>query len=397
MDDAPVVFWQIALGGPAAFYEAAFSDDELPARFAAPTPQTAREFLILRTLAEVQKYGAAARRWEGEEKAHASGSRFDAVVLESLDVGRAAWRRRLLEALVSLICFSTTNEQEYYHHFLSLRGCDRERRRISDERDFFGAESELAKRRLIAARQVVDGARTQLPGTPNCWYLRSGDNYRESHFRNRYLYALKHAQPAEKTALGYTYDLSFGDASEELHFGVVDSEPENQDHSQRSAALCGLLVVSILRRAHELCSVEPRGINKSVMDPANRDRPISALLSSRAKVGDFILTAGPHLGEVLETRQTPFGYESYRIAFLDDRHGPGLGEDWLPAPAIGMFMSRDEMVRDVQTRIAEHTNNALALTNEELQTSTRAAVREAWDLGLRQYVTRQVESAKQKT
>jgi hypothetical protein len=121
------VIWQIALGGPAVFFASAFSEEELASRFAGPTPGTARDFLVLRTLAEVQKYGAAARRWEAEKNQHSSGDRYEALIIESLQVERAAWQRRLLEALVTFINFSTTNQPEYYAHFLAVQEYERQR------------------------------------------------------------------------------------------------------------------------------------------------------------------------------------------------------------------------------------------------------------------------------
>src|SRR5437764_14399412 len=67
------VFSNIALIGPVLFYEGAFSKDELAARFARATPDTSRDFVVLRTLAEVQTYGVVARRWDVAEKTHKPG------------------------------------------------------------------------------------------------------------------------------------------------------------------------------------------------------------------------------------------------------------------------------------------------------------------------------------
>lgn len=387
-------FWKIALVGPAMFFAAAFSEDELVARFANPTPDTARDFLVLRTLAEIQKYGVAARRWELEEERHASGDRYDILVVESLQVERVAWQRRLLEALVTLINFSTTNQNEYYAHFLAVQEFERERYHAIDERDFFGESSELTKRKLSIVQRRVDEARTHLPVPPCCWYLTAGDQYKIATLRSQYLKALKLARSAEKTALGYTYQLSFGAASERLHFGVLDPPVDSKSGDRVTDALCGLLTIAIVCRAHDLCGVDPRGINRNLMQPANRDRPISTLLALRAEVGDFVLIAGPHLAEVREIRKGQFDYESYRLEFLDTDAGLSLNEDWQPAPAVGMFMRCQDLVDEVRARIAEHTKSEIVFTDEELRDATRAAVIKAWQLGLREYVSRRAEVAK---
>ena len=389
------VFCEIALGGPAAFFAAAFSDEELAIRFAGATAETARDFVVLRCLAEVQKYGATVRRGESERERHSSGSRFESLVLESLVVERVAWQRRLLEALVTLINFSATNHNEHFAHFLAVGELEREQRELADERDFFGSESELTKKRIATLRQAVDEACSKLPASAGCWYLRANKPYASSTFRSQYLQALKLARPAERTALGYTYRLSFGDASERLHFGVLDPPVGVTPGDGTTDAACGLLAVAIICRAHDLCNVTPRGINVSLMAQAHRDRPVSELLSGRVSVGDFVLTQGPHLAEVLEIQTTQFGYESYRVEFLDTQNGPGLTESWLPAPAVGPFMKRQQMTEEVRAMLATHTDGELEIGEDEIRQSTREAVLTAWNAGLRKYVERQVNEASQ--
>jgi hypothetical protein len=239
----------------------------------------------------------------------------------------------------------------------------------------------------------VNDARARLPASASCWYLKPSSSDKSASLREQYLSAMKVARPAEKTALGYTYQLSFGSASERLHFGVLDPAGESDPGDQAADALCGLLAIAILCRAHDLCGVDPRGINKAIMESRNRDRPVGDLLSSRAEVGDFVLIAGPHVAEVCEIRKAQFGYESYRLKSLDTETGPGLTEDWLPAPAVGLFMRRRELLETVHARLAEDAKGDVVVTEEELQDCTREAVVEAWRLGLRQYVARHIEKA----
>jgi hypothetical protein len=392
MNETLQLFWQIALEGAAEFFASAFSEEELAKRFAALTPETARDFLVLRTLAEVQKYGVAVRRWDAERRQHASPGRYHALAIESLQVERAAWQRRLLEALVAFINFSSTNQVEYYAHFLVVQEFERQKYSAADEKAFFGEESDLTKRKLDAVKNRVDEARARLPASPNCWYLKPKDLYKTATLRSQYLRAMDLARPAEKTALGYTYRLSFGSASERLHFGVLEPATEGSG-DDAAEALSGLLVVAVLCRAHDMCNVIPRGINKTLMDPTNRDRATS-LMSSRAEVGDFVVISGPHVAEVRETRRTQFGYESYRLEFLDSLTGPGLNEDWLPAPAVGLFMRRGDLVEEIRGQLAAHAGQNVVVTEEQLRESTRKAVVDAWRIGLRQCVLRQMERPK---
>lgn len=276
-------FGNIALIGPTLFYESAFEKDELAARFEKPTPDTARDFVVLRTLAEVQKYGVSARRSEAVKKKFRPGDRYDALEAESLLLETVTWQRRLLEALVMLINFSVTPENAHFSHFLALHELERRRRRISDEVDFFGSEPELTKLNIAKLKRDVDAARARLPEPANCWYLKPGDQYRVASLRSQYVAAIKLANASEKTALGYTYRLSFGAASELLHFHVTDVG-STSEAGRASDALCGLLALAIIGRAHELCGVEPLGINKVIVNRASQRRMIEFLARRQRRV-----------------------------------------------------------------------------------------------------------------
>ena len=117
MIDDEEMFEGIALAGPAEFFASAHSPEEMARRFAAPGHGCDRDYVVLRTLAEVQKHGFARRRWRDEESRTTTDGSVDRLIRESLDVERVAWQRRLLEALVCLINFSNTNEDAFYSHF----------------------------------------------------------------------------------------------------------------------------------------------------------------------------------------------------------------------------------------------------------------------------------------
>jgi len=394
MNNSQIPFWQIALVGPALFYKA-FGEEELSSRFNSLTAQTARDYFILRTLAEVQKYGFAAKRWASEKEQYSSNDHSDMVNMESLLVESAMWQRRLIEALVALINFSTTNKNEYYFHFLSLQDLEHEHHREKDEADFFNINSELTKKRISALKNVVDETRRGLTTNISLWYLKEGRDYDIATFKKRFINAMKIARSAEKTALGYTYLIAFGTASELLHFDITGRQNDPKYAGQDADAFCKALVASIICRAHELCEIEPHGINRAIVTNAHEKRLPSNMLFSRAEVGDFVLINGPHLAEVREIRRSQFGYESYRIKFLDSEHGPGLDEDWLPAPAINIYEKRNEQIKKVRDTLSQYKRNDAEFSEQELLDCTSEAVTEMWKLGLREYFTQQINALKQ--
>jgi len=381
---------EIVLIGATKFLQTAFTADELERLFAGSTPATARDFFVARTMVDVQRYGVSARRWARVEQQLRPDNRYDTVEAESLYVERVAWQRRLLEALVTLVNFSTTNDNAYYNHYLALQELERQRYLASDERDFFGANSELTNRNIAKLKQQVDDTRTRLIAAPDCWYLKRNEHYRLASARSQYLRALGAARGKEKTWLGYTYHLSFGAASERLHFGVLDAQGGEMQADRAASAMCGLIALGIVARAHELCGVEPAGVNKVLVRRA-ADDTAPALLAPIAQPGDFVLTTGPHIAEVLEVQTTDFGYTRYRVSFLDAQSGPGIDEDWLPALAVRLFMTQNEIIDGIKRRFAEHPIPGFGFTDSDVMDAARDAVVEGWRMGLRTYFIGQIE------
>src|SRR5205823_3216370 len=133
--------------------------------------------------------------------------------------------------------------------------------------------------------------------------------------------------------------------------------------------------IAIIVRAHELCGIQPVGVNKQLVERV-RERASVAFLAPSMQVGDFVLTPGPHVAEVCEIRTTEFGYASYRVKFLDVHCGPGVDEDWLPTLAVRLFMTRQDMVDGVRARFIEHSYTG-SFTDDEIADANRRAILEA--------------------
>lgn len=119
-------------------------------------------------------------------------------------------------------------------------------------------------------------------------------------FRHQLKIALPITTHRERTALGYTYSLSYGETSGNIHFNAIRLDVNNpEERFSFGLAQCGLLAVAILQRAHDLSGLKPEGINAKLM---NLDRDIFSKNNPTLKkleIGDFVLTNGPFLGEVV--------------------------------------------------------------------------------------------------
>lgn len=369
-------FSQIALLGPAMFFEAAVPPTELDDRFETLRPATARDFFLLRTLAEVQKFGFASLRWTEERARAEAQEKIRDVRLESVVLEECAWMRRLLEALVTLICFARTNEHPYYFHYLALAEYDRARRAVADERDFFAALADSTRLTADSARARLDEALAALPDPRLCWYLTGDATPRLVPLRDRYKLAIIDASPTERRSLGYTYDASFGAASDSLHFSVQRGTARRKALDAVAMPFCGMLAISLIVRAHELSGTAPRGINVAVLASHARNTGRDLPVVGNAEVGDFVLIEGPHLAEVLGVETSAVGYEGYRVRVLSDGAVGRLLT--LPAPAVSSFMRRREMIADLAPLLGPTATITPPFTDDEVSEALREAVLTVW-------------------
>lgn len=340
-------FWKAALAGPLAFFKSGYTESEVKDIIEHYHDESAREHVVLRALGTVQMYGLAAKRWQEAEKVSNENPEQQNLATESYFVEQAVWARKLLEALVTLVNFSSTNDNRYFAHFVAVSEFTREHYRCDDERKIFGLPSPVRSLVLDTLEEREIALFRQLPDSDKCWYVRSRS---KAHLlatqQTRYFAALKIATEAEKTALGYMYNMTYGATSEIIHFSILKKNLEEEESRRLFQSQCGLLTMCILVRAHELCGVAPQGINKTLTSRI-RKRKLSPMLESRAVPGDFVLCSNTnYLAEVLEVQRSEYGYERYRVLILDRTREESSDEVWLPAPAVHHINSPTETIEE---------------------------------------------------
>lgn len=372
------LFHGIALLGPALFFESAVPIAELPARFKDFTPDTARDYFLLRTAADIQKCGIASQRWIEERGRATDDSPVSKLRLESLLVEQTAWLRRLLEALVTLIGFEKTNANAYFFHYLTLLEFDREHRSREEQRIYFGHTTALSDSLVEAARTKVSNAYATLPDQAACWYLQPGSRPRIRPLRERYEYVLSIASPSERHALGYTCEASFGAASEAIHFSVLEDHEHGYKIDKVVDSFCWLLAIGILCRLHDLAGVEPNGVNARLVRSRRQLDARPPRMSNAAGLGDFVVIEGPQFGEVVEVSTSKFGYEVYRIEALPAK--TGAGAIWLPAPSVQLFMSQAELNAQITASIPAEIRDQLPHGPADILKASREAVILMWNI-----------------
>jgi hypothetical protein len=397
------LFQQLALMGPAIFLERLVPKEKLELEYLRFTRQNARNYFLLKLLTEVQKAGFVFLRWNDflEKNKLESSKNADAQIWETLIDEQSLWQRKLMEGLVFLINFSLTNELPFYYHFLLLRELDRYHNMLMEQEDFFCRGSALTQKTVTLLTQRIQTIEGEIGNLSRCWYRskteppRKRKQYRSglSTLRQQMKSALSIALSSEKTALGYTYGLSYAETSGNIHFNVTRLDlTDLPSRFSFGFAQCGQLALRIIQRAHDLAGLEPEGVNKVLMRQ-DRNRPSNtAPTQKRLQKGDFVLANGPYLGEVVEITTNTFGYESYQVKYLDETPLEGIHEDWFPSFEVQPFMKRADMIRDARDALQNRSRESGVPTPEfsepEIYESTRDAVIEMWRKGIRKYVER---------
>ncbi len=396
------VFRQIALLGTATLLSRLVPKEKLESEYIRFNKTNARNFLLLKLLTEVQKTGLVFSRWIKSLETNVSSNPncVNDQIMETFIDEQSLWQRKLMEGLVLLINFSSTNELPFYYHFLLLQELDRYRNMLLEEKGFFSRGSALTQKTITLVTNQIQTVEREIGNLSKCWYLSEAKPISKrkqrpvtSSLRQQMKRALSIAAPREKTAIGYTYGQSYSETSGNIHLNVTRLDlTDLRRRFSFGFAQCGQLALRIIQRAHDLTGVEPEDINKLLMRQDRNRLSNMAPISKKLKKGDFVLANGPYLGEVIDVTTSAFGYESYLLKYLEETPLEGIDEDWVPSFEVQLFMKRSEMVRNVREALHKEPDKSKTPSQEfseqEVYESTRDAVMKMWRIGIHKYVER---------
>ena len=362
-----------------------------------------RAFYIYSVLDEIQKTGVALQRWaealQGlrDEVSEIGGAqdRVERLVLEQLLEEQDLRRRRLLEVLVELICFRKTNEQDYYRHLLLLRDLENSLSMQKDLRDFYACHSA----KLTAQMEPTTGWLRELEhdglDLARCWYLRNSPLTGSvspgqilSSFRRRLKLALGAAAEHEKLVLGLSYR-GYSQASQGVHFRPeAKRHPWSLSEAEKAIGMVGVLALNCLTACQELIGEIPDGLNRQIRAALCENTDIATMFEStvgrRLKMGDFVLAYHEHLAQIVDKRTSDFGYESYRVEFLEDTPPWAIPHDWLPAQEVRLLDRLDDLVDPVVKYLqVGGVPEGHSWQESEINAAIRAETIKAWRGGLR--------------
>lgn len=384
---------EIAMLGPAIFLGSLVPVEKIQ-EYIHFNKLNARTFLLLRLLTEVQKAGFALHRWNEflSGRRESPKSSVDSQILDSLVDEQSSWQRKLIEGLVLLINFSETNKTQIYYHFLLCQEVRHYRAMLSEQKLFFSHGCELTEKTIALLVDKMEAVENEIGDLSECWYLSNLKPIKKKNrslnifnsLRHQLRFALRLATSGEKTALGYTYDFSYGETSGNIHFNPIRLEYKDLDSRfLLGISQCGLLAVAILQRAHSLAGIRPEGIN-AALNKASMSQAHSNSLNKKLVKGDYVISNGPYLGEVIDVANNIFDYKSYRVRYLDDTPLEGIDEAWFPAPEVHLFIKGSE-IRDRAKETLQGKGLSKDTESRLLREAARRSVLEVWKGGISEY------------
>ena len=367
----------------------ALNIDEVRFRRMAPSAwQDPRPAFIYRVLDEVQKAGICIHDWyetlKDQESPLNPADHMTRLVSQWLLDEQNFRARKLTEVLVDLICFSATNEAEYYRDYLQLHELDPTVRSLIDQDEFFGFRRRNSEYSVDWAVKDIIAGEAKLDVSKR-WYLENPVPFQQkwktrgvkfSSFRQRYIRSLELALPNELGALGKTYIHAYGSMSSNVHFTPQETSWKfDPEAVYLGFNRVGLLCFAILIRCQHLLGVVPDGPNAQLRKIHDENTGpaeiVGELKQEKAEVGDFVWAHG-YICEVMEIRRSKLGYVNYLLRYIERPPIPEIREDWFAGFEIRLVATRsaaEKTLRRLQTdpNIDEKTRSHFRDTRVEKQ------------------------------
>ena len=381
--------------------------------FAGQALDDCRGYVLYIALDEVKKASIHLMRLrelldEKEEAAQQSAddSRLFRLVNTSLLEEQQMRVRRLLEALVTLVLFSSTDEQPYYRHLLLLEDLEQSLSENNDLEIFWGQRStnvdDHIRRQVQWIRQVEADV-----DLSSCWYLRGPKPIKEpeklepgrilSSFRSRLKDALPLMTDTERIIAGYTYDWVYGSSSEAIHYRSNRRDCRPPEDPMLNVRRLGMLINLILDRCYHILGKPDAPRFKRIsesLERSNSSAILQAATVGTGEVGDYVLVHGD-IAQIMETKDSDYGYRIYRVHYVARRPKQNIPDDWFPAPYIQVFYAKkrfdEKWASYVKSEdLPEDIRSVLeSLTEEELQLALQQSLKDLWNIAIRSKITRQ--------
>lgn len=267
------------------------------------------------------------------------------------------WERKLTEILVDLIGFRHVLKDEYYRHYALLRERERLVRMASDFRQYHDCENLNMQYQIDELSRRIDEVTSKLDPT-KCWYVKStrassSARYEVADYRMRLNKVLKWMSPNQKVMVGFTYG-SYSVQSGNLHPGtakIKDEEPTMKaldNHFMRVTMLVNEVVFAAMdaKKIHN-AKGWLAGFAKANKSNKYPSTILAKMTRPGVEVGDFVIAYGD-LAEVTKIKKSPYGYQGFRVKYLEKPPIPAIPEDEMPARYVKLLYKRKPIANEVR-------------------------------------------------
>lgn len=159
--------------------------------------------------------------------------------------------------------------------------------------------------------------------------------------------ALPYATDDEKIVLGSSYNEFFGDFSASAHASAgrpINERRQKFNTIKRNISFISLLAQHIISRANGLINFDDPNDHIQRMAKEGVSDASKLMLRFRKifNPGDLVLAMGD-LCEIMECKQSRYGYTSCRIKFLTRPPLPETPDDWLPVAFVAMVLPKSKV------------------------------------------------------
>jgi hypothetical protein len=349
-----------------------------------------RGYFFYRVLDEAQKAAISLMHWK--EFMSDSGTKLKEtpdtdqifrIVLEETADAQNLRCRKLVEALVELVMFSSTDTEPYYRDYFLIRDLVDYVGYQKDRQDFFGFTNRNTASSIADFLVRIRENESQID-IKRRWYLENSKPAEDgwiakppslTSFRTRYKAALRLFHETEYVAVGKSYTHAYG-FSRSIHFSPQET---NSSFSKADLVIdgnrCAILALAIISRcAHMLQKVDDptiQQIAKLTTENEETKRLVRAASEQIASSGDYIGVGGD-LGRVTDIFKSTYGFYSYEIEYISSAPLEEIPRDWFAGFEIRLLAKRTDLIARLKVELGA------AYTEELIDQRIDAAVFELW-------------------
>ncbi len=344
-------------------------------RFRAPySHKNPRHVFIYQAIDEAQKAATCLMRWKdfysdnsseiNSQESETTKKQIRRITQQAVLEEQSLRSRKLTEILADTILFLNTNEDVYFKDYFYFHELVEYQNVQKDRNEFFCFKNrnlehhiEWLKKQILELEKngLKIGQRWYLHYPKSITYLKKIDL---SSFRSKYKKISSEQNAEIVTLLGRSYLHVYGE-SRRIHFSANDtSEGFNENGSLLTAKKIAILLINLLLKAQELSLVSSAKMTKLLSGIKANDvasEPYRVLTRSQASIGDYVLV-GRELVQVMEERESKYGYFSYHVRYVGKPPLEEVSDDWFASFQIRRIGSKTEILNKVKSVISKHVD-----------------------------------------